>query len=176
MRRESINQLIVALIAAHYAKDEAAFESIALEFLRGLNAETNLNSQVSAVKLHKLIEQHGLATTGTTPAKNLSVHAAIDPKMFHLEHVHGNLATLDIPTAVRARLVSLFPHDSVNRRGRFLISGAGRTPTILAKLIAGGSLRQVLTMDVTASLTAFTNSGGGGGGAAYARQRFSVCP
>ncbi|WP_341780196.1 hypothetical protein [Levilactobacillus sp. HBUAS70063] len=161
MNRDSINQLIVDLIATHYAQDDAAFDAIVLELLRGLNAETALNSQVSAVRLHKLIAHHSLATTGASPAKNLSVRAAIDPKMFRLEHVRGNLATTAMSPDTRARLVKLFPHDSVNLRGRYLLSGTGQLPITLAKLIAGGSLRQVLTMDVVSSLREFTKSGGG---------------
>lgn len=173
MKRDSINQLIVDLISAHYAKDAASFDSIVLEFLRGLNAETNINSQISAVKIHKLIEQSPIATT-SKPAKNLNVHAAIDPKMFKLENVHGSLSQITLPLETRSHLTQMFPHDSVNTRGRFLIAGNGPTPTTIAKLIAGGSLRQILTMDVNSCINEFTKSGGGG--AANARQRFSVCP
>ncbi|NLR08984.1 MULTISPECIES: hypothetical protein [Lactobacillaceae] len=162
MQRDSINQLIVDLIAAHYTKNDAAFDSIVLEFLRGLNAESNINSQISAVKILRLLDQQGPAATSSTPAKNLSIHAAIDPQMFKLEPVHGNLANIDLSPDRRKRITSLFPHDAVNTRGRFLITGTGKTPSILAKLIAGGSPRQVLTMDVKSSLSEFTKSGGGG--------------
>lgn len=161
LKRETINQLIVDLVADHYAKNDAAFDSVVLEVLRGLNAETTINSQLSAVKLLKLIDYQGAVRPTSAPARNLSAHAALDPKMVKLETVHGSLATTPVPLETRSNLVRLFPHDSVNTRGRFLITGKGTMPTTLAKLIAGGSLRKVITLDVSASLNAFTKSGGG---------------